>query len=167
MKRFLQVAVIMLVLGGIVIGLGLGCAPAAKVQKLVGVGSFGIRAPVLEGRFSVYLTNPHSAGNIIIDKVLVVREDGVAVVELTPEGIETPKGQDNILEPYESWEFVVEEYTEVPPDAKRTYSAVVFWNAEGSDNQLAGWFYQKIIFTIPETTPQLVLTQYSMVNVTE
>ena len=169
MRRFLQVMVAMLVLGAMVVGTFWGCAPEAKQQKLVGVGSFGIREPILKGLFSVYLTNPYGAGNIIIDKLLVIKEDGMmAVLELTPGEIDTPKGQDNILEPYESWEFVVEKYTPVPEEAKETYSAVVFWHAEkGYDNQLVGSFYQKIIFTLPDVPAQLVLTQYPMENVIE
>ena len=171
MKRFLKVIVTMLVLGAIVIGLGCGCAPEAKVQKLVGVGSFGIRAPILQGLWSLYFVNPHSAGNIIIDKILIIREDGALTAEITQNDIKTPKGEDNILEPYESWEFVSEQYTEVPPDAKQTYSAWVYWQpAEGYDNQLSGWWYQKILFgPAPGTEglPQLALLQYPMVNVIE
>ena len=145
--------------------------PPGAINKLVGVGSFGIRAPILRGMWALYFVNPYSAGNIIIDEIHIIREDGVVTAEIKQEDIKTPKGQDNILEPYESWEFVSEEYTEVPPDAKRTYSAWVYWNsAEGYDNQLAGWWYQKILFgPAPGTEglPQLSLLQYPMVNVIE
>ena len=171
MKRFLQVMVIMLVSGAIVIGLGLGCASKEPVQKLVAVGSFGERPPMLKGMWSLYFVNPHSAGNIIIDKILIIREDAALTAEITQGDIKTPKGQDNILEPYESWEFVAEEFAELPPDAKRTYSAWVYWkSADGYDNQLAGWWYQKILFgPAPGTEglPQLCLLQYPMVNVIE
>ena len=171
MKRFLKVMVITLVLGTIVIGLGLGCASGGDKgsQRLVGVGSFGERPPMLKGDFSLYLVNPHGAGNIIIDKILVVREDALSILELTPGQFETPKGQDNILEPYESWEFVTTHYVDMPPDAKLTYSATVFWHAE-NDNELVGWWYQKILFgPLPGTEglPQLTLTQVQMVNVAE
>lgn len=171
MNRFIKVMVITLVLGAILIGPGLGCATADKgtVQKLVAAGSWGERPPMLKGMFSLYFVNPHSAGDIIIDKILIIREDGALAAKV--EDIETPKGQDNILEPYESWEFVAEEFADLPPDAKRTYSAWAYWHpAEGSDSQLAGWWYQKILFgPLPGTEglPQLCLLQYPMVNVIE
>ena len=168
MRRFFLIMVAMLMLGAMVVGTFWGCTPEAKQQKLVGVGSFGIREPILKGLFSVYLINPYGAGNIILDKLLVIKEDGMtAILELTPEEFDTPKGDDNILEPYEAWEFVVEKYTPVPEDGKETYSAVVFWHAERPDHQLVGSFYQKIIFTLPDEPAQLVLTQYPMENVIE
>ena len=171
MRRFFLIMVAMLMLGAMVVGTFWGCTPEAKQQKLVGVGSFGIREPILKGLFSVYLINPYGAGNIIIDKLLVIKEDGMtAVLELTPEEIDTPKGEDNILEPYESWEFVSERYTEVPPEEKLTFSAWVYWRPEEGyeNNQLSGWWYQKMIFTPVEgEPPQLCLLQYPMVNTIE
>ena len=159
----------MLVLGSIVIGLGLGCAPAAK-GKLVGTGSFGVRSGFLRGLFAVYVMNPYDDGDIIIDKLLVLKEDGAVALQLLPGEIKTPKGEDNILSPLESWEFVVEQYLD-EPESKDTYSAAVYWHAEKSGTEIAGWFYQKIIFydmsTDPKSFMDLSLIMVPMVNVTD
>ena len=144
--------------------------PPGAINKLVGVGSFGIRAPILRGMWALYFVNPYSAGNLIIDEILIIREDGVVTAEIKQEDIKTPKGQDNILEPYESWEFVSKRYTEVPPEEKLTFSAWVYWRPEEGyeNNQLSGWWYQKMIFTPVEgEPPQLCLLQYPMVNTIE
>ena len=166
MKRLLLVAVTILVLGGILLGLGIGCAPEAK-GKLVGTGSFGVRNEFLRGIFSVYVMNIYDEGDIIIDKLIVIEEDGAVALELMPGDIKTP-GDDNILAPNESWEFVVEQYLE-EPDAKLTYSAAVYWHAEEPNTELAGWFYQKIIFYDTSTDPKsfldLSLVMVPMVNV--
>jgi hypothetical protein len=162
---------VLLVSGGVLISsvtLASAAQPKAEpTQTLVGVGSFGKRAPVLEGRFSLYFINPHNAGNVMIDKIVILREDKVVTLEVAAKDIKTPKGDDNILEPFESWEFIIEKFTPTPPDAKLTYSAVVYWKADKGykKNQLLGWWYQKIIYKPGDTPPQLTLTQVPLVNV--
>lgn len=75
----------------------------------------------------------------------------------------------NIIEPYESWEFISDDYVEVPQDGKETHTAWVYYKSEeGFDNELKGWWYQKIYFgPIPGRgeLPQLNLLQYPLVEV--